>query len=281
MGVFFNPSTDGFERILRSHWRDKSELISFVAARLETPSRFLCLTRPRRFGKSSACQMLSAYFSQGADARALFRDRAVAQAGGAWDARLNQCDVLALDMTGLACRLQEADPLARFERSALLELQQAFSAALPAVTLTDGLHRVHEATGRTFLLLVDEWDIVFREMPAGAPVRRQYEAWLRSLLEGPAAQALSGAYMTGILPMRLSGVGLPSVRESSVTRPAQRLRDRSLVTRGRHDVVLSRQGAGALGGDGKRRHWEGMARDKAGPSGHCGGAGGGRNDALS
>lgn len=58
-------------------------------------------------------------------------------------------------------------------------------------------------------------------MPAGAPVRRQYEAWLRSLLEGPAAQALSGAYMTGILPMRLSGVDLPSVRESSVTRPAE------------------------------------------------------------
>ena len=61
MGTFVNPGNIGFYRILQDRYVDKTGLISLVNEVLNTPRGMVCVTRPRRFGKSFAAQSLVAY----------------------------------------------------------------------------------------------------------------------------------------------------------------------------------------------------------------------------
>jgi len=73
MGIYLNPDNEGFQRAVRSEiYVDKTKLIAFTNSVLATEERFLCVSRPRRFGKSMAAKMLAAYYSRGCDSRQLF-----------------------------------------------------------------------------------------------------------------------------------------------------------------------------------------------------------------
>ena len=73
MGIYLNPGNRMFQRALNAQFYvDKSELLSFMNARLGLDSGFVAVSRPRRFGKSVDANMLVAYFSRGCDSRAQF-----------------------------------------------------------------------------------------------------------------------------------------------------------------------------------------------------------------
>lgn len=62
MGIYLNPSSIGFKRSLNSEiYVDKTGLIEKTNALLDTEQKFICVSRPRRFGKLMAVNMLSAY----------------------------------------------------------------------------------------------------------------------------------------------------------------------------------------------------------------------------
>lgn len=62
MGIYLNPSSIGFKRSLNSEiYVDKTGLIEKTNALLDTEQKFICVSRPRRFGKSMAVNILSAY----------------------------------------------------------------------------------------------------------------------------------------------------------------------------------------------------------------------------
>ena len=62
MGIYLNPSSIVFKRRLNSEiYVDKTGLIEKTNALLDTEQKFICVSRPRRFGKSMAVNMLSAY----------------------------------------------------------------------------------------------------------------------------------------------------------------------------------------------------------------------------
>ena len=64
MGIYLNPSADGFAAIMKTgDYVDKTGLITYMNAVLNSSRNMLCSSRPRRFGKSYAAQMLSAFFS--------------------------------------------------------------------------------------------------------------------------------------------------------------------------------------------------------------------------
>ena len=68
MGIYLNPDNIDFRRALNSEiYIDKSELLIQTNKILDTENRFLCVSRPRRFGKSMAANMLTAYYSRGCD----------------------------------------------------------------------------------------------------------------------------------------------------------------------------------------------------------------------
>ena len=74
MGIYLNPGNDGFQESVRSEiYVDKTGLISCTNKYLGTKQKFICVSRPRRFGKSMALEMLAAYYGRGCDSRELFR----------------------------------------------------------------------------------------------------------------------------------------------------------------------------------------------------------------
>lgn len=80
MGIYLNPANNGFEMDVNTDtYVDKSELISFANSKLGTSQRYLCVSRPRRFGKTTAARMLSAYYSKGCSSDKLFCDLKIAK----------------------------------------------------------------------------------------------------------------------------------------------------------------------------------------------------------
>ena len=88
----------GFAAAVRSRiYVDKTKLIAFTNSVLATEERFLCVSRPRRFGKSMAAKMLAAYYSRGCDSRQLFSNLDIAGISG-FEKDLNSHNVIYLDM---------------------------------------------------------------------------------------------------------------------------------------------------------------------------------------
>ena len=80
MGVYLNPGNDGFWKAVRSKiYVDKTGLIAYTNELINTEQQFICVSRPRRFGKSMALKMLAAYYSCGCDSTDLFRGRRIEQ----------------------------------------------------------------------------------------------------------------------------------------------------------------------------------------------------------
>lgn len=83
MGSYLNPGSKGFMESLNSEiYVDKTLLIEKTNAVLNTRQKFMCVSRPRRFGKSMAADMLSAYYGRSEDASGLFDKLAVAGTEG-------------------------------------------------------------------------------------------------------------------------------------------------------------------------------------------------------
>ena len=80
IGKYLNIGNAGFRSIRNSEYVDKSGLIDFMNRCLNTPQKLICVSRPRRFGKSFATKMLCAYYSRGCDSRDLFADLKIAEA---------------------------------------------------------------------------------------------------------------------------------------------------------------------------------------------------------
>ena len=73
MGIYLNPGNENFRKITHAQiYVDKTMLISVLNKFIETAREYVCISRPRRFGKTIAQNMLCAYYSKGCDSRELF-----------------------------------------------------------------------------------------------------------------------------------------------------------------------------------------------------------------
>ena len=74
MGVYLNPGNIDFYNAVNhsKFYIDKTNLISHINDILFGEQRFICVSRPRRFGKSMAANMLTAYYGKGCDSKELF-----------------------------------------------------------------------------------------------------------------------------------------------------------------------------------------------------------------
>lgn len=79
MGTYLNPGNSGFAEILQSDYVDKTGLISLINRTIGTKKKLNCISRPRRFGKSYAAQMLCAYYDKTCASHELFAGLKIAQ----------------------------------------------------------------------------------------------------------------------------------------------------------------------------------------------------------
>jgi hypothetical protein len=93
MGNYLNIGNAGFQVIRKKTYIDKTGLIAFINDTLGTINKLTCVSRPRRFGKSFAAKMLSAYYDKSCDSRALFEDLEIAS-DPSFETYLNKYDVI-------------------------------------------------------------------------------------------------------------------------------------------------------------------------------------------
>lgn len=73
MGVYLNPGNEKFAKAVQSEiYVDKTGLIEYTNQVINTVQRYVCVSRPRRFGKSMTADMLTAYYGKECDSRELF-----------------------------------------------------------------------------------------------------------------------------------------------------------------------------------------------------------------
>ena len=98
MGIYLNPGNKSFWESIRSRiYVDKTGLIGVINERINTKEKYICVSRPRRFGKSMALEMLDAYYGRGYDSRELFAGLKI-ENDSSFEEHLNRYDVIYLNM---------------------------------------------------------------------------------------------------------------------------------------------------------------------------------------
>ena len=206
MGIYLNPENVDFQKSLNSEiYIDKTELISYTNKKPNTEQGYICVSRPRRFGKSMAANMLTAYYSRGCDSRELFQGLKIATHPN-FEKHLNQYNVIHLNMRDYLTESENMKQLIQFVEDDLLdELQQEFSdLRMPRrKTLVKVLEQAFVQYKIPFVFIIDEWDCIFRVHKSDAASQKDYLDFLRNLLKDKSYIAL--AYMTGILPIKKYG----------------------------------------------------------------------------
>lgn len=234
MGIYVNPPADGFAEILNyKEYIDKSEMIAYTNRVLGTPDKLTCFSRPRRFGKSFAAKMVTAYYSKGADSRDLFAKLKLAKMDAdpnakehfGYEEHLNRHDVISIDMTPFVSLAENTDQIVRdLQIEIIEELESEFPNCIKkdTKTLYKAILQIHKMTGRKFFIIIDEWDMIFREAKDNITVQKEYLNLLRSLFKSnQTSQMIIGAYITGILPFKKYGTqsALTDFREFTMLKP--------------------------------------------------------------
>ncbi len=206
MGIYLNPGARQFQEARDfSLYVDKSGMIGKLNRLLGTPMKYVCISRPRRFGKSMAVGMISAYYDRTVDAQALFAGLEAAE-DPSFDRYRGRFDVLRINMQEFLSEASSmADMIASLQEALLWELLQAYPdfAYQRKDRLRIVMNTIYANTGRAFVVLIDEWDCIFREYKEAEEAQRQYLDFLRDMLKDKEYIAL--AYMTGILPIKKYG----------------------------------------------------------------------------
>jgi hypothetical protein len=206
MGRFVNPDNSAFQVALNSKiYVDKTGLIAYTNSVLGTTNALICNSRPRRFGKSYAANMLAAYYSKGADSETMFSGLEIGKDTD-FKKHLNQYDVIHVDMQWFLANCDNADMVVRFVTKAVLdELRDVYPEILPpdVFRLPDALSRIRDKTGQKFVVIIDEWDVLIRDEAANKNVQEEYITFLRGMFKGTEpTKYLQLAYLTGILPIK-------------------------------------------------------------------------------
>ncbi len=239
MGRYLNPGNILFETALNSQiYVDKTNLITYTNKVLKSEQRYVCVSRPRRFGKSMAANMLASYYGRGVDSKSQFEHLKISE-DASFERHLNQYNVIFLNMQEFLSRTHDIEKMIlQIEKSMLKDLKRAYPNVdyLEEDDLINVLYDIHAESKIPFVFIIDEWDCIFREKKSDAHAQKIYLDFLRNLLKDKAYVIL--AYMTGILPIkkygsqevnsaesgreaRLDGSALNMFDEFSMTNPKQ------------------------------------------------------------
>ena len=198
--MYVNVDNHLFKRVRNSEYVDKSELIALTNKVIDTEDQYICVTRPRRFGKSVTVKMLNAYYSKGCVSKALFSDLKIASSPD-FESHLNQHDVIYLDMTEFADNKDNGNKyLENLNTNVVSELKDTYRDFFDK----DKSYSLPEAIRclkKRFIFIIDEWDFVFREYPNNSTLQENYIDLLRALFKGAGERFVELVYMTGILPI--------------------------------------------------------------------------------
>ncbi len=205
MGIYLNPSNAMMKKLLNSRiYVDKSLLLRELNALVNTGDCFVCVSRPRRFGKTMAGAMIAAYYSKGCDSSELFANLKIAS-DKSFSEHLNKYNVIQFDINSFYNATRKKDNLIEYITDTInKEIADAFPQAkidLQNDSLSNAILKAWGATGESFIILMDEYDVLVREK-VSKQLFESYLNFLSSLFKNSTLKpAIALAYLTGILPI--------------------------------------------------------------------------------
>ena len=230
MGTYLNPGKDAFEEAVNSEiFIDKSEMILYLNSVVRTKQKYVSVSRPRRFGKTMAADMICAYYDREADNKELFEGCRLSRVKNnnvtlKWDEYLGKFDVIRLVMTDF---MEDSDSiedmLSYLSEELIAELKEAYPDVRYGnrVNIRTVMNKIYGKGKTQFVVVIDEWDAIFREYKEDKEGQKKYLDFLRDWLKDKEYIAL--AYITGILPIKKYGKhsALNMFDEYSMTYPMQ------------------------------------------------------------
>ena len=165
MGTYVNPGTERF-RISRNSrfYVDKSMLIKVLNNKVNKKDRFICVSRPRRFGKTMAANMIAAYYSKDCDSHEVFSSLKISK-DPTFEDNINKYTVILLDMNDFVTNKGKLSVSEYIYEEVISELRKEY----PSVTLKDGISlskaimEIYSSTGDQFVFIIDEYDVIIRD----------------------------------------------------------------------------------------------------------------------
>ena len=200
MGMFLNSIVpyEKYKSISASkYFVDKTGMIEELLSGMEGETQYICITRPRRFGKTVAANMLGAFLGKAADSRKVFDGLKISKSEG-YEVHLNRHNVIYIDFSEVPEKCNSYDQyITRIINGLKKELRQEYAAEDGA--LWDIMTDIFQRTGEKYVFVMDEWDAVFHLPFVTKQEQREFLLFLKSLLKSKVYVEL--AYMTGILPI--------------------------------------------------------------------------------
>ena len=205
MGIYLDSKTAYTlynDEVNKPYFVDKSLLLKELFPLVKEGGNYICITRPRRFGKTVMANMIASFFTRACDAGTLFEPLKISQEEGYSDF-LNQYPVIHISFNDTAgSNITYEQYIRRIEKRLVRDLMKAY----PEIELEDEEFAVdvlmqiyaEDDTAR-FIFILDEWDYIFHQDFVTEADKKEYLTFLRSLLKDRPYVLL--AYMTGILPI--------------------------------------------------------------------------------
>ena len=202
MGIHFNPDNESFKRTVRSEiYIDKTGLLEFLNARLGTEKNCISVSHARRFGKSQAAGMIDAYYSRGSDSRELFSKFKIAGMPD-FEEHLNKYNVIHLHISSFA-DLYTDNLVEKITERLYKEFKSIYNNIDYDDSINNVLAELRLESGTQFVIIIDEWDCIIRNMSERQDLVHKYLQFLHLLFKSEESKSfLALAYITGILPVK-------------------------------------------------------------------------------
>lgn len=209
---YFNPKDSFFSEFSKEKlFVDKTEMINIINEQFfENNKRYICVSSPRKFGKSCAAKMLCSYYSRGNDNKEVFKGLKVAR-NSSWVDNINKHNVIYMDISQMVCemksQLSESEHInvVQYIQSLVLnEIKNAYpSIDLNVDFLSSALKKIHEHADEKFVIIIDEWDYILNNFSEKQEVINDFSLFMTSMFKGiQTMNYISLAYLTGVLPMK-------------------------------------------------------------------------------
>lgn len=204
MGIYLNPGNETFAQMSSDpYYVDKTGMLAVLNDFIDKGNKYICISRPRRFGKTVTGNMISAYYSKKCDSSQLF-SRLKISSGPGYEEKRNKYNVIKIDMNS---EYQGAVIKEKLISRLTMKIKRELSREFPNVKLTEedslaeSLVEIYAVTGETFIILIDEYDVMVREK-VEEKLFLEYLSFLNGLFKSDTLRpAISLAYLTGILPV--------------------------------------------------------------------------------
>lgn len=190
-----------FQDMLNSEiYVDKSLLIKKLSPMIRTNGKYICITRPWRFGKTVNANMLGAYYTKGQDTHEPFQSLEIA-GDKEYETHINHYNVIHIDFSILS---DFCDDYQAYLKSIIRKMQEDLWEVYPKLKEKEyaGMNEIQQATEDSFIFILDEWDSIFYEKYVSNENKIHFMKFLKALLKDKSYVDL--AYMTGVLPIAIT-----------------------------------------------------------------------------